>query len=726
MSGYIIKAVIEDTHPPVWRRIVIPDRISFGNLHRILQTAFQWEDAHMHDFSFPGAETRVVMKGQGDGVDVEEDQTFLDRLLKSCKFIRYTYDFGDEWRQKIIFEKEDKSYKARYATVIKYKGDSFEEDSGGVWDGDGEYRVSFDMPSVNEELQGMSFPVKKEGKKSKELIDDIEAEKMWTGLSKKMSLGKLEKVIKEMVKENPLSEMEKKLGKWELLCETMDVSGQTRIMKNISRKSSVELLSQMSLNDIRKQCKYIGAEIKEWDDTWQCAEKFMDELKRDPSCLAYIFDWEELKELMGLIHAPNSECGSVPGRDVIAKAMILGLFDLSEEMVNRNQYTVFRQTKEAAELIDRYTQDEWRCISKKSEKLVENCNYLMNMYSMIEVNTFCKKYHEYFDASASEKELRRAIYLRGTFCGELTTAEAEDGAAYVAQYYINMNRVGYEQQEEAIDIEYREFSSEERKKFSDGYGGMYPIWAEYYDFLVENYGMDDGEAEEYLQVDYCNVKNGDGAEILWEYTRESIEMPSIECYVRFWMLFLGVCLTTGLPKYNGYSREEYAGIKGIPLTDMGIYRNWKPSDKITKKTHLYEMPLELQLRVFESVKEPSGEKKAEALEALVQELHGGNYELEYMLCGVLLDMEDTDKAEKYVQKLQKAFPKDEEVKLLSDTLHFENSFKTDEEEFSVWDMMEGKIPKSNVTTYKRELPKVGRNDPCPCGSGKKYKKCCGK
>ncbi|NNE90194.1 MAG: preprotein translocase subunit SecA, partial [Verrucomicrobiales bacterium] len=27
---------------------------------------------------------------------------------------------------------------------------------------------------------------------------------------------------------------------------------------------------------------------------------------------------------------------------------------------------------------------------------------------------------------------------------------------------------------------------------------------------------------------------------------------------------------------------------------------------------------------------------------------------------------------------------------------------------------------------KREEPKVGRNDPCPCGSGKKYKKCCGK
>ncbi len=28
-------------------------------------------------------------------------------------------------------------------------------------------------------------------------------------------------------------------------------------------------------------------------------------------------------------------------------------------------------------------------------------------------------------------------------------------------------------------------------------------------------------------------------------------------------------------------------------------------------------------------------------------------------------------------------------------------------------------------TIRRELPKVGRNDPCPCGSGKKFKNCCG-
>ena len=29
-------------------------------------------------------------------------------------------------------------------------------------------------------------------------------------------------------------------------------------------------------------------------------------------------------------------------------------------------------------------------------------------------------------------------------------------------------------------------------------------------------------------------------------------------------------------------------------------------------------------------------------------------------------------------------------------------------------------------TVRRDTPKVGRNDPCPCGSGKKYKHCCGR
>lgn len=34
-------------------------------------------------------------------------------------------------------------------------------------------------------------------------------------------------------------------------------------------------------------------------------------------------------------------------------------------------------------------------------------------------------------------------------------------------------------------------------------------------------------------------------------------------------------------------------------------------------------------------------------------------------------------------------------------------------------------PGAHASESRRSTPKVGRNDPCPCGSGKKYKKCCG-
>lgn len=38
---------------------------------------------------------------------------------------------------------------------------------------------------------------------------------------------------------------------------------------------------------------------------------------------------------------------------------------------------------------------------------------------------------------------------------------------------------------------------------------------------------------------------------------------------------------------------------------------------------------------------------------------------------------------------------------------------------------EGASPLPKVETVVHEGPRIGRNDPCPCGSGKKYKKCCG-
>ena len=56
-----------------------------------------------------------------------------------------------------------------------------------------------------------------------------------------------------------------------------------------------------------------------------------------------------------------------------------------------------------------------------------------------------------------------------------------------------------------------------------------------------------------------------------------------------------------------------------------------------------------------------------------------------------------------------------------DYLHHEiSTFKKIE---NVWYYDDGQIV--GTGPIKRATPKVGRNEPCPCGSGKKFKKCCG-
>jgi len=61
----------------------------------------------------------------------------------------------------------------------------------------------------------------------------------------------------------------------------------------------------------------------------------------------------------------------------------------------------------------------------------------------------------------------------------------------------------------------------------------------------------------------------------------------------------------------------------------------------------------------------------------------------------------------YIERLKRHY------KLFKDALKKENEERT----------KRGKAADSKYVALP-SIPKVGRNDPCPCGSGKKYKKCC--
>jgi len=56
-------------------------------------------------------------------------------------------------------------------------------------------------------------------------------------------------------------------------------------------------------------------------------------------------------------------------------------------------------------------------------------------------------------------------------------------------------------------------------------------------------------------------------------------------------------------------------------------------------------------------------------------------------------------------------------------MHLQMDHGDDDDDFR-WEPIEEDDTTPTPTTAS--LPKVGRNEPCPCGSGQKYKNCCGK
>ncbi len=64
-----------------------------------------------------------------------------------------------------------------------------------------------------------------------------------------------------------------------------------------------------------------------------------------------------------------------------------------------------------------------------------------------------------------------------------------------------------------------------------------------------------------------------------------------------------------------------------------------------------------------------------------------------------------------------------------EVLHERSRFKKKDNHWFYIDgqhIIEGQTPRTESDGPVKVGPKTGRNEPCPCGSGKKYKRCCGK
>ena len=104
-----LRVTIDDVEPLVWRRLVVPLSWRLDQLHLAIQAAFNWGNAHLHEFRIGG-----LRYGDPDVEDMaceDSPRLFDEREVRLRDFGRedgvafaYTYDFGDNWRHTVEIE----------------------------------------------------------------------------------------------------------------------------------------------------------------------------------------------------------------------------------------------------------------------------------------------------------------------------------------------------------------------------------------------------------------------------------------------------------------------------------------------------------------------------------------------------------------------------------------------------------------------------------------------
>jgi len=150
------KVSLMDTAPSVWRRIVVPADYTFYDLHRAIQNAFGWEDAHLHAFNIDVSDKKsgnrkgrskevITLSLPNPGGDMfgdvfdSDDQDEREEVLSAWfpeknKRCHYEYDFGDGWEHEVVLEKVMPREKgAKYPQCTAGQNACPPEDCGGVY-----------------------------------------------------------------------------------------------------------------------------------------------------------------------------------------------------------------------------------------------------------------------------------------------------------------------------------------------------------------------------------------------------------------------------------------------------------------------------------------------------------------------------------------------------------------------------------------------------------------
>ena len=139
---YRLRIDLKGAKPPCWRRLELASDLMLDELHDVMQAAFAWSDAHIHQFAAGGSSfydpeseqylTEYDIEDGEEGI-AERDVRLDELLVDPGDRLFYMYDFGDGWEHVIALEAVlPRQPAAPRAVCTKGRRPSPPEDCGGI------------------------------------------------------------------------------------------------------------------------------------------------------------------------------------------------------------------------------------------------------------------------------------------------------------------------------------------------------------------------------------------------------------------------------------------------------------------------------------------------------------------------------------------------------------------------------------------------------------------
>ena len=363
----------------------------------------------------------------------------------------------------------------------------------------------------------------------------------------------------------------------------------------------------------------------------------------------------------------------------------------------------------------------WRWLKGYSDKL----RSFILVHGMIEMEELYRLFCDTYKETVTRTDFFRFVYWHARFNNLIQTMYTPDGTCYAAACQIDGSQVLADREKYAADMDYKRWTKSELVKKADGVMENTAALQELYAGIMYGMGLPEPAAEQIMEDIVMEIKNGwTLTEIMEETLLPDPEQESLMSIGAMWTNLADAMLEMELPMLKGRSRKEYASLKNISPWEVGMVL--PPKNKTnTKDRHIWEFSVKEQENIYLAWNEAV--PGIEEIWEFAEKENIWSEEYLFLLADICSFYKEKQKVRQLIRRLKKSSARGREAaEFLELDMDGDLDRMLNEMDFA----MRGGFYEADRTPvqmpYVRTNPKIGRNDPCPCGSGKKYKKCCGK